>query len=222
MKEESDIMKQGNDAVLQLFQVIQQLIGVSMANCLQDMPGQIVKLSNQVSQAETKQQQSLYDLESVKQQLEKLASTNKLLENASETNQLLSQEHYSQHIIEPMVRSLFPIFDLITDSRKHYSDLSSKEITLMHSVYSQLQQFLANYGIEIIKHTTGNSYNPKTMKAIKWEITSEKHLEKSVAESLQIGFQFGEVRMLRLEAVSLFKYQPSKTNTNKLIERTEK
>ena len=57
MKEESNIMQQGNDAVWQLFQVLQQLIGTSMGNCLQDMPGQLVRLSNQVSQVETKQQQ---------------------------------------------------------------------------------------------------------------------------------------------------------------------
>jgi molecular chaperone GrpE (heat shock protein) len=222
MKEESDIMKQGSDAVLQLFQILQQLMGTSMSNCLQNMPEQIVKLSNQLSQAETKQQQSLYDLESVKQQLGKLASTNKLLENASETNQLLSQEHYSQHIIEPMVRSLFPIFDLITDSHKYHSDLSCKEMTLMHSIYSQLQQFLANYGIEITKHTTGDSYNPKTMKAIKWEVTSEEHLEKSIARSLQVGFKLGQTRILRMETVSLFKYQPSETNSVTLNERIEK
>ena len=222
MKEESDIMKQGSDAVLQLFQVLQQLMGTSMSNCLQNMPEQIVKLSNQLSQAETKQQQSLYDLESVKQQLEKLASTNKLLENASETNHLLGKEHYNQHIIEPMIRSLFSIFDLIMDFRKHHSDLNSKEMGLMLSVYSQIQQFIANYGIEIIKHTTGDSYNPKTMKAIKWEITSEEHLEKSVARSLQIGFRSGQTRILRMETVSLFKYQPSETNSITLNERTEK
>ncbi|MBW7992421.1 MAG: nucleotide exchange factor GrpE [Planctomycetes bacterium] len=222
MKEESNIIQQGSDAVLQLFQVLQQLIGTSMSNCLQDMPGQIVHLSNQISQVETKQQQSLYDLESVKQQLEKLASINKLLENASETNQLLSQEHYNQHIIEPMVRSLFSIFDLITDSHKHHSDFSSKEMGPMYSVYSQLQQFLANYGIEIIKHTTGDSFNPKTMKPIKWEITSEEHLEKSIARSLQIGFKLGQTRVLRMETVSLFKYQPSETNSVTLSERTEK
>ncbi len=222
MKEESNIMKQGSEAVWQLFQVLQQLIGTSMSNCLQNMPEQIVKLSNQVSQAETRQKQSLYDLESVKQQLEKLASINMLLENASETNQLLSQEHYSQHIIEPMVRSLFPIFDLITDSHKHHSDLSCKEMTLMRSINSQLQQFIANYGIEIIKHTAGDSFNPKTMKPIKWEITSEERPEKSIARSLQIGFRSGQTRILRMETVSLYKYQPSETNSVTLNERIEK
>ena len=222
MKEENNIPQHGSDAVLQLFHILQHLIGASIANCLQDIPGQIVQLSNQVSQVETKQQKSIYDLESVRQQIEKLVSINKLLENASETNQLLSQEHYNQHIIEPMVRSLFSIFDLITDSHKHHSDFSCKEMGPMYSVYSQLQQFLANYGIEIIKHTTGDSFNPKTMKPIKWEITSEEQLEKSIAQSLQIGFRLGQTRILRMETVSLFKYQPSETNTNTLIERTEK
>ena len=221
MKKESNIMQQGSDAVLQLFQVLQQLIGTSMTNCLQDIPGQIVQLSNQVSQVETKQQKSLCDIESVRQQLGNLTSTNKLLENAGETTQLLGQEHYNQHIIEPMVRSLFSIFDLIADSHKH-SDFSCKEMGPMDSIYSQLQQFIMNYGIEIIKHTTEDSYDPKPMKPIKWEITSEKHLEKSVARSLQIGFKLGQTRVLRMETVSLFKYQPSETNSITLNERIEK
>lgn len=222
MKEESNITQQGNDTALQLFHILQQLIGTSISNCIQDMPEQIAKLSSQVNQTETKQQQSLYDLESVKQQLDKLASVNKLLENASETNQLLSQEHYNQHIVEPMVRSLFSIFDLITDSHEHHSDLNGKEMGLMYSVYSQLQQFLSNYGVEIIKHATGDSFDPKTMSPIKWETTSEKHIEKSVARSLQVGFKSGQNRVLRMETVSLFKYQPSETNSVTLNERIEK
>jgi len=136
-------------------------------------------------------------------------------------NQLLGQEHYDRHIIEPMLRSLFPVFDIIADSRNHHGHCGCNATGLMDSIHSQLLQFLANYDIEIIKHAVADSYNPKTMQAIKWEITSEKYLEKSVAQSLQIGFRLGQTRILRMETVSLFEYQPSKTNTNTLIERKE-
>ena len=214
---ENNISQQGSDAALQLFQVLQKLIDASLSSYLQDMPGKIVQLSNQVSQIETKQQQSLYDFESIKQQLESLVSMNNLLENASETNHLLGNEHYNQHIIEPMMRSLIPIFDLIADFRKHHPDSNYKA---MDSVYSQLQQFIANYDIEIIEHAAGDRFNPKTMKPIKWEITAEEHLEKSVARSLLIGFR-SEQRVLRMETVSLFKYQASETNSVNLIERVE-
>lgn len=214
---ENNISQQGSEAVLQLFQVLQQLISTSVSHCLQDLSGQAVQLSNQLSQVENRQQQSVYDFKSVKQQLEGLTSMNNLLENAGKTNQLLGQDHYNQHIIEPMMRSLFPVFDLIADSRKHHHDSTNKA---MDSVYSQLQQFIANYNIEIVEHTAGDSFNPKTMRPIKWEITSEEHLEKTVARSLLIGFRSGP-RLLRMETVSLFKYQPSETNSVNLIERVE-
>ena len=222
MEKENGIQQQGKDAVWQLLKVLQQLIAASMSNCLQDMPRQIVQLSNQMSQLETKQQQSLYDSKSVKQQLENLASVNNLLENAGKTNHLLGQEHYDQHIIEPMMRSLFPIFDLIADYHKHHGISGCKAMGAMDSIYSQLQQFIANYDIEIIKHTAGDSFNQKTMKPIKWETTPEEHLEKTVARSLQIGFRSGQTRVLRMETVSLFKYQTPETNTNTLNERAEK
>ena len=221
MKKDNDITKQGTEAILQLFQVFQQISDASAKNCIQDMPGQIVQLSNHVSQIETRQQQSVFCTESIKQQLENMASTNKLLENASETVLLLGKEHHEEHVIQPVVRSLFPVLDLIEDARKHWTS-SEQVIELLNGIWSQMEQFLAIYDVHITKHTTGDSYNPKAMKAIKWEFTPEEHLEKSVAQSLQIGFTLGQTRILRTETVSLFKYQPLQTDSINLNERTEK
>lgn len=221
MKEKSNIPQQGSDAVWQLFQLLQQLIGSSMSNCLKDMPGQIVQLSNQLSQVETKQQQSLYDIESVKQQTEKLASMNNLLENASETNHLLGKEHYDEHVIQPIVRSLFPVLDLIEDARKHWSG-SEQIIELFNVLWGQMEQFLAIYDVHAVKHAANDEYDPQIMKAISWTPVDDKRLDGCVAESLQTGFQFGEVRMLRLETVSLFKHQASKINSIVLNERVVK
>ena len=223
MNEENDIQQEEvSDAAWQLAQSFHEL----MEECAPDFPEevseQIVRLSNQISQVETKQQQSLYGLESVKQQLDDLTSTNKLLENAGKANQLLGQEHYAQHIVEPMVRSLFPVFDIIADSRNHHGHCGCNATGLMDSIYSQLLQFLANYGVEIFEHTTADSYDREIMKPIKWETTSQEHLENSIAQSLQAGFRLGQTRILRMETVSLYKHQPSKTNTNILIERVEK
>ena len=154
--------------------------------------------------------------------MENTVSVSNLLEKAGETNLLLGKQHYQEHIIEPMLRSLFPVFDIIADSRRHHDNSAGNTTSLTDSIYSQLRQFIANYDIEIIEHSSGDSFNPKTMKPIKWEITSQEHLEKSVAQSLQVGFRTGQTRILRPETVSLFKYQPSKTNSVNLNERTEK
>lgn len=222
MSEENDIQQEEvSDAALQLAQAIHELMEEYEPDLPQEISEQIVRLSNQISQVENKQQQSINHLESIRPLLENTVSANNLLEKAGEMNQLLGQEHYDRHIIEPMLRSLFPVFDIIADSRKHHGYCSCNAMSLMASIHSQLLQFLANYDIEIIKHAVGDSYNPKTMQAIKWEITSEKYLEKSVAQSLQIGFRLGQTRILRMETVSLFEYQPSKTNTNTIIERNE-
>jgi len=204
--------QQGTDAALQLSQALQQLVGASMKNCLQNMPEQIMQLSHQVHKIETKQQQSVYNFESIQQQLENLASVNKLLENASKTNHLLGKQHYDEHIIQPIVRSLFPVLDLVEDAQKHWSN--SQQITeLFNVVWSQMEQFMANYDVHIIKHDINDKFNLQTMKPVKWIPIEDSQLDGCVAESLQIGFQFGKERMLRLETVSLFKFQPSQTNT---------
>ncbi|HEW78983.1 MAG TPA: nucleotide exchange factor GrpE [Phycisphaerales bacterium] len=223
MNEENDIQQEEiSDAALQLAQAFQEL----MEECAPDFPKevseQIVRLSNQISQIENKQQQSLYNFESIRQLLENTVSANSLLEKAGETNLLLGKQHYEEHIIEPMLRSLFPVFDIIADSRKHHGYCSCNAMSLMDSIYSQLLQFLANYGVEIFEHTTADSYDREIMKPIKWETTSQEHLENSIAQSLQAGFRLGQTRILRMETVSLYKHQPSKTNTNILIERIEK
>jgi len=129
----------------------------------------------------------------------------------------LGKQYYQEHIIEPMLRSLFPVFDIIADSRKHHGDCSCNAMSLMDSIYSQLQQFLVNYDVEIFEHSAGDRFNPKSTKPIGWESTAEKHLENSIAQSLQAGFRLGQTRILRMETVSLFKYQPSKTNTTHLL-----
>ena len=223
MNEESDIQQEATtDAMRWLARGFEALVEANTPENLEEVPGQIVNLSNQVSQVETKQQQSLNGLESVKQELEKLGSASKLLENVGEVNQLLGQEHYNRHIIQPMVRSLFPIFDIIADSREFRRHCSCNTNSLMDSIRSQLQQFLANYDIETIEHEQGDSFDPKTSKSIMWEVTSEERLDKKVAYSLRTGFRSGKERILRTEMVSLFKYKPSETNTNTLIEGVEK
>jgi hypothetical protein len=59
------------------------------------------------------------------------------------------------------------------------------------------------------------------MRPVTWTPTKDKKLDGCVAKSLQIGFQQGEGKTLRLETVSLFKYQPSQTNAVTINERPE-
>ncbi len=212
--------EQDTKTALQLFQILQQMLNPPKDQYLQNMSEQLAELSHQVSQLETKQQQSLYHQESVKQELGDLTSKNELLENASKSNHMLGKQHYNEHIVQPMVRSLFPVLDLIADAQKHWS--SSEQIAeLLDAIWSQMEQFLAVYDVHVVSHVRNDIFEPLTTKPITWIETNDSDLDGLIAESLRVGFQYGQENILRLETVSLFKYQSSKIETNTLIERTK-
>jgi hypothetical protein len=226
MNEENEIQQEEiTEAVSNLAKAIQELMdiyAVDRSKDSEDIPEKIVRLSNQVSLLEKKQEQLLHHTESIKQLVNNIVSTNNLLERAGEANLLLGKQHYEEHVVIPMLRSLFPIFDLITDYRRHCNLSGNNANNPIISIYSQLQQFASNYDIEIIEHAAGNNFNPRIMKPVGWKGTSEKQLENCVAESLQIGFRLGETRILRLETVNLYKYEPSEIKVEKNCLRSKK
>lgn len=225
MNEDNNIIQQEvSNASRNLAQAFQKLMENCIASYSQDLqavPEQIVRLSNQISQVERKQQQSLNSFDSIRQLFENTVSANNLLEKAGQVNLLLGKQHYDKHITEPMLRSLLPVVDIIVDSRKHNKNCSCNSANVINSIYSQLLQFLSSYGVEIFTHSERDKFDPQSMKPIKWEYTAESSLDNSVARSLQAGFRLNQTRILRMETVSLFKYKPSETNNVNLIERTE-
>jgi len=162
-------------------------------------------------------------LERIEKQLDQLIAGNKLLENASQENRILSEEHYQDHIVEPMVRSLFPVIDLINDAKNRNMDSGKDENTgangLTEAIFIQLQQFLSAYQIEPIQHQPGAKFDPRQMRPLKTVSTQDKRLADRVARSLQAGFRCGRERLLRPESIALYKYcQPKSINQTK--ERT--
>ena len=226
MKQENKIIsKEVSNASLYLAAALQEMMGstiVNYSNGIEDVPGNIIQLSNKIEEISRKQQKSLNSFDVVKQLIENTISANALLEKAGQTSLLLGKEHYEMHIIEPMVRSLLPVVDIIEDFRKHNQIYSSDAVCVINSIYSQVIQFVSNYGIEIFSHSRGDIFDPCSMKPIKLELTSDASLNKTVAKSLQAGFRFEQTRILRMETVSLFKYKPSETENNNFNERIEK
>ena len=225
MKQENKIIsKEVSNASLYLAAALQEMMDstiVNYSNGMEDVPGNIIQLSNKIEDISRKQQQSLNSFDTVKQLIENTVSANELLENAGQTNLLLGKEHYEVHIIEPMLRSLLPVVDIIEDSRKHNNFCHCSSTKVLDSIYSQVLQFLAGYGVEMFKHQPGDKFDPKNMKPIKWEFTSDASLNNTVAKSLQAGFRFEQTRILRMETVSLFKYKLSETENNNFNERIE-
>ena len=204
---------------------LKQLIEQAHDHTLQEFAEQTMPMLYQMGQIETKQQQSIYSLEAIKKQLEAFLANNKLLENAGSTNQLLGKQHYEDHIILPMVRSIFPVFDIIQDSRNSWNSnggLADQQIMdFANAIWTQLQQFLLNYDVAIISHKPKATFEPQIMKPVRTEPTNNRDLDGLMAGSLQVGFRLGRRRLLRLETVSLYKYHPSETKTVTSNERVE-
>ncbi len=201
----------GGDVVSLFSQALRQLMETSAKNCLQNLPEQVMNLSHQVHQIETKQQQFLFDFAAVKGYVEKLASTNQLLENADKMNYVLSAQHYEERIIEPMVRSLFVVIDLIEDVQRS-SPAGNSQGETFNAVKAQLLQFFASYGIEIVHHDHGSPFNPQFMKPVSMVPTQDNKLKNCIAQSLQSGFVWNRKRLLRPESVSLYKFENVNVN----------
>ncbi len=220
MKEENAIVKKGTDAAFEMFEALGQVVGVYVNKHLKNLPEVMMQLMHQLQQVETKQQQFQYDINSLKQQLEVMTSMNNLLENAGKTNHLLSKQHYDEHIIQPLTRSVLPVFDIIEDAGRR-CEKDPKTADIFDALLSQLQQFLAVYDVKVIRHSTNDKFDPRQMKPIKWIPTPNREQDGLVAQSMQIGFGFSNERMLRLETVALFKYQQTEIQPNNLNQGAE-
>lgn len=147
-----------------------------------------------------------YQLQDISKRIEAFAANGELLENVNQTNRLLGSQFYEQRIIQPMVRGLFPLVDLIRNGERKL-DVTQPDTKSLRQYLSalrvQLEQFLGNYGIEVFGHEPNSQFDPKIMKPLQTTHTGEANLDGLVAESLQCGFRIRE-RILRLETVSLF------------------
>ncbi|MHC4538692.1 MAG: nucleotide exchange factor GrpE, partial [Planctomycetota bacterium] len=174
----------------------------------------LAPLSAQLAKLQTGQQQISYSLERVEERLEQLNAESKLLENASRENRLLTEEHYENHVFQPMVRSLFPAFDLLDDAQngiaERTEDSDKRTQQLIEGILIQLGQFLSAYGVERIEHKPGAKFDPAEMSPVKTVTTHDKRLDNRVGKSLRAGFRGPQQRLLRTESVALYRYREPK------------
>ncbi|MBN1360437.1 MAG: nucleotide exchange factor GrpE [Sedimentisphaerales bacterium] len=145
--------------------------------------------------------------------IEVLGLQNHLLEAAGEEQARLAEEHYQQHIVEPMVRSLFPALDVIDRALPRQPREENPADSPLHNVVEHLQihlaQFLACYDIRVVRHRPHASFDPKTMKPVAFTPCHDPALDGRVAESLQSGFVRDGNTVLRFESVALYRHEPS-------------
>jgi len=181
-------------------------------------------LEAQLAKLEAGQRQVLYELGVLQDQQRRLEEESKLLENASNENRLLAEQHYQQHIIEPMARSLFAVFDFVEDVRK-VASVGGREDdahidALIEGILVQLRQFLSVYEIEPLRHSPTAKFDPSVMRPVKIIHTDNKPLDNRIGESLRSGFRWRQRVLLRPESVTLYKYKETQMiNPNKENER---
>ena len=200
------------DSAIYLYHFISDFTKSILSQVKTQIGENLLPISSEINETSTKCQQIVYLLQTIEKQNEALLKKNNLLENASKENHLLSHQHYQTHIIEPMVRLLFPVFDVIEEAINRWSittDTNVKKFfNVLEQVRIQLIQFFMAYQIELIKYKPGIEFNPKYMKPVKIVHTGRKELGGRVAECLQIGFRQGEQKILRFVSVVLYEYRP--------------
>lgn len=166
----------------------------------------VARIGGMLPDFEAQNKKTGYQLQDISKQIEVFAANGELLENVNQTNRLLEAPFYEERIVQPMVRGLFPLVDLIRDGEQK---LEATQPTAkswrqyLSALRVQLEQFLGNYGIEAFGHEPNSQFDPKIMKPLQTTPTGEADLNGLVAKSLQCGFRIQE-RILRLETVSLF------------------
>ena len=185
------------------------LLGESLAETITE------RTAGQLPDFETQSKKTSYELQAIKDQIAALAVSRELLANANRTNRLLGDQFYQERIIEPMVRGLFPIIDMVCDALERPG--TDREYLL--GLRAQLEQYLGGYGIESFSCEACSPFDPKTMKPLQTAATNEADLDGLVAESLRCGFRTTE-RLLRPETVSLYKFETPLTTPIAQIERS--
>lgn len=202
--------EQFDTAAMLLGQALLRFLERSNTRIAEKVLESLIPMASQLTKVETQQKQLNLQLGSIEKILGNLSSHSKLLENASQTNLLLGKQHYEDHIIQPMARSLFAVIDLIEDARKPRKDnnyqTGQDQVELIEAVRVQLEQFLQNYGVEVIRHQPNTQFSRQLMKPVSRVSTTDKRLDGLVAKSLQIGFRWNQQRLLRPESVSIYKY----------------
>lgn len=202
--------EQFDTAAMVLGQALLRFLERSNSRIAEKVLESLIPIASQLTKVETQQKQLNLQIGSIEKILGNLSSHSKLLENASQTNLLLSKQHYDDCIIQPMVHSLFPVIDIIEDACKSWKDgqgqANQPQIELLEAIKVQLEQFLQNYGVEVIRHQPNTQFNRQLMKPVSRVSTTDKRLDGLVAKSLQIGFRWNQQRLLRPESVSIYKY----------------
>ena len=152
-----------------------------------------------------------------------LAAKSAMLENASAQLARQNDRFYETHVIDPLVRSALPMYDLVESSCAQLSGRENDEASLqwfklLEALLAMLEEFFAAYGIEPFRHEPGARFDEQLMRPLRELPVSDKERHLTVQESCQSGFR-KENRVIRHERVIIYVFSDSagqnKGGTNK-------
>ncbi len=149
-------------------------------------------------------------LEKLTQALEDQQSTVRLLERAGENEAKLLDRHYEERVVEPLVRGLIQLYDMINEAWEKFQEAPDSQtkgiLSLLDTLKDTFEQFFFIYSVEIFRSPVGTPFDRQTMRTIRTEPTSNRDHNQTVARVLRSGAQrLG--RVLRPQSIILYRYE---------------
>ena len=203
-------------------QAIAQIL--AMPQTLEQIQQSQSEQSEQIAQLEETQSlqgQSLQSLEGSTQKLTEavkaLYGKQECLERTSRQNTLLSEQHYQQHVIEPLVRRIFPLIDILSESGSgsNGNQFPNARSDILAALAAELRELLAGYGVEPIQVADGSPFDAKIMKPVRFVTTFRSKDDKIVESMDRLGFRRDEL-ILRPAAVCIYCFKSPKHFSSEL------
>ena len=172
-----------------------QQLATTIADQLAERVGQLLP------DFDTQSKQTAYALEAIERRLGVFAGQAELLDNLNQTQRKLGGQFHDERVIQPMIRGLFPVADMLQQAMGR----PDTDHGFLLALLTQLDQFLAAYGMESYRHEPHAAFDSRIMKPLQSSVTNDPQIDGLLAESLQCGFRTPE-RILRLETVSLYRF----------------
>lgn len=169
----------------------------------------------QLEEAQALQGQSLQRSEGLVQEIitgmEAFYRRQQCMDRASESLSTLSQQHYRRHIIDPLVRRIFPLVDMLAEAspKGDGEQAMGNESDVLEAFAADLCELLAGYGVEPIPVAAGSAFDPKTMQPVRFVPTLRPKDDKTVEAVARQGFRCDD-RILRSAMVSIYRFDGSK------------
>ena len=199
-----------------LAQVIAQILAMpqTLEQIQQSQSEQREQIAH-LKEAQSLQGRSIQSLErfTLKQTeaVEALYGKQDCLEQTSRQQTLLSEQHYQEHVIEPLARRVFPLVDILSEAVSGSSGklVSTARSDLFEALTANMFELLADYGVEPIKVAAGSPFDAKIMKPVRFVPTYRSEDDKTVESMVRLGFRRDEL-ILRPAAVSIYRFEGSK------------